>query len=42
MSYATDLVKEFVNELEKIQVYDAEWFPYNTIDELKKEYLETE
>lgn len=39
---AVDLVKEFVKKLEEIQVYDAERFPYDTIDELKKEYLDTE
>lgn len=41
-SEAKGLVKEVVKELEEIQVYDAEWFPYNIIDELKKEYFEPE
>lgn len=39
---AVDLVKEFVNKLEDIQVHDAELFPYDTIVELKKEYLMTD
>lgn len=39
---AMDLVKEFVKKLGEIQVYDAEWFPYGSIDKLTKEYLETE
>ena len=39
---AIELVKAFVRELEKIEVYDSEMFPYDIIDELKKEYLETE
>lgn len=39
---AVDLVKEFVKMLEDIKIDDAEFFPYETIDELKKEYLGTE
>ena len=39
---AIELVKEFVRKLENIQVLDAELFPYDTIDELKKEYLGTD
>lgn len=39
---AIDLVKEFVKKLKEIQVHDAELFPYDIIDELKKEYLGTE
>ena len=39
---AIELVTEFVSILEEIPIYDAEWFPYDTIDELRKEYLETE
>ena len=38
---AIDLMKEFIKQLEEIQVYDAELFPYVIIEELKKEYLET-
>lgn len=33
---------EFVKKLKEIQVHDAELFPYDIIDELKKEYLGTE
>ncbi|WP_298528344.1 hypothetical protein [uncultured Ruminococcus sp.] len=36
---AIELVKEFVVKLEDIQVNDAVFFPYDTINELKKEYL---
>lgn len=36
---AIDLVKEFVRRLEDIPIDDAVLFPYDTIDELKKEYL---
>ena len=36
---AIDLVKEFVWILEDIPIDDAVLFPYDTIDELKKEYL---
>ena len=39
---AIDLVRGFVGKLEEIQVFDAERFPYDTIDELKKEYFTTE
>lgn len=39
---AIDLAKEFVRKLGEIQVYDAEQFPYGSIDKLTKEYLETE
>ena len=39
---AVDLVKEFVKKLKDIQVHDAELFPYDTIDELKKDYLGTD
>ena len=35
---AIELVKEFVVKLEDIQVNDAVFFPYDTINELKKEY----
>ena len=28
--------------LEEMEIYDAECFPYDTIYELKKEYLQTE
>jgi len=34
-----DLVKEFVQKLEDIPIHDAVLFPYDTIDELKKDYL---
>lgn len=37
---AIELVREFVERLEDMDIYDAERFPYDTIDELKKEYLE--
>lgn len=36
---AIELVKEFVVKLEDIQVNDAVFFQYDTINELKKEYL---
>ena len=36
---AFELVKEFVGKLEDIPIHDAVLFPYDTIDELKKEYL---
>ena len=36
---AIELVKEFVVKLEDIQVNDAVFFPYDTINELKKEHL---
>ncbi len=38
---AIELVKDFVKKLEEIEVYDAETFPYSTIDKLKKEFIET-
>jgi len=39
---AIELVKEFVWKLEDILIHDAVLFPYDTIDELKKEYLGTD
>ena len=36
---AIDLVKQFVEALEAVSVADAECFPYEIIDELKKDYL---
>jgi hypothetical protein len=36
---AFELVKEFVGKLEDIPIHNAVLFPYDTIDELKKEYL---
>lgn len=36
---AVDLVKQFVETLEAIPVADAECFPYEIIEELKKDYL---
>ncbi|WP_303790689.1 hypothetical protein [Ruminococcus flavefaciens] len=38
---AIELVKEFVKKLEDIEEGDSEMFPYNTIDILKKEFIET-
>ena len=38
---AIELVKEFVQKLEEIEVYDAETFPYSTIDKLKMEFIDT-
>lgn len=38
---AIELVKEFVKKLEDIEEGDSEMFPYNTIDKLKKEFIET-
>ena len=38
---AIDLVKVFVSKLEDIPEGDSDMFPYDTIDELKQEYLET-
>ena len=38
---AIELVKEFVQKLEEIEVYDAETFPYSTIDKLRKEFIDT-
>ena len=38
---AIELVKEFVKKLEDIPDGCAECFPFETIDELKREYLET-
>ena len=38
---AIELVKEFVQKLEEIEVYDAETFPYSTIDKLKLEFIDT-
>ena len=38
---AVELVKEFVKKLEEIEIYDAEMFPYSTIEKLKKEFIET-
>ncbi|MDE5558726.1 MAG: hypothetical protein K2J32_13750 [Ruminococcus sp.] len=38
---AIELVKEFVRKLEEIEVWDSEMFPYTTIEELKKEFIET-
>ena len=34
-------MKEFVKKLEEIEVYDAETFPYSTIDKLRKEFIDT-
>ncbi len=39
---AVALVKEFVTHLEEIPDACAERFPFETIDELKQEYLEFE
>lgn len=38
---AIELMKEFVKKLEEIEVYDAETFPYSTIDKLKMEFIDT-
>ncbi len=38
---AIELVKEFVQKLEEIEVYYAETFPYSTIDKLKLEFIDT-
>ena len=38
---AIELVREFVQKLEEIEVYDAETFPYSTIDKLKLEFIDT-
>lgn len=38
-SKAVELVKEFIDVLESIPDRCAEYFPYDVIDELKKEYL---
>ena len=38
---AIELVKEFVQKLKEIEVYDAETFPYSTIDKLKLEFIDT-
>ena len=38
---AIELVKEFVQKLEEIEVYDSETFPYSTIDKLKIEFIDT-
>lgn len=38
---AIELVKEFVHKLEEIEVYDAETFPYSTIDKLRAEFMDT-
>lgn len=38
-SKAIELVKEFIDVLESIPDRCAEYFPYDVIDELKKEYL---
>lgn len=38
---AIELVTEFVKILEDIEVYDAEKFPYSTIEKLKLEFIET-
>ena len=39
---AVELVKEFVEQLEEIPDACAERFPFDTIEELKREYLEFE
>lgn len=38
---AIELVKEFVIKLEGIEEGDAETFPYNTINKLKTEFIDT-
>ncbi len=38
---AIELVKDFVAILEDMEVYDAEIFPYSTIEKLRKEFIET-
>ena len=38
---AIELVREIVQKLEEIEVYDAETFPYSTIDKLKLEFIDT-
>ncbi len=38
---AIKLVKEFVKKLEEIEAYDAEMFPYTTIEKLRKEFINT-
>lgn len=37
---AIELVREFVKKLEEIEVYDAEMFPYSTIDKLRIEFID--
>ena len=37
---AIELIKEFIKKLEDIEEADSLMFPYTTIDELKKEYIE--
>ena len=36
---AFELVKEIIAELEQIPNVDSDMFPFDTIDEIKKEYL---
>ena len=36
---AVELVKEIIAELEQIPNVDSDMFPFDTIDEIKKEYL---
>ena len=38
---AIELVKEFVERLEEVEVWDSEIFPYSTIEKLRKEFIET-
>ena len=38
---AIELVKEFVERLEDVEVWDSEIFPYSTIEKLRKEFIET-
>ena len=38
---AIELVKEFVERLEEVEVWDSEFFPYSTIKKLRKEFIET-
>ncbi len=37
---AVELVKEIIAELEQIPNVDSDMFPFDTIDEIKKEYLD--
>lgn len=38
---AIELVKEFVERLKEVEVWDSEIFPYSTIEKLRKEFIET-